>query len=70
MGSRTSSQDDTAEWPTWAAAIAAEVREGVNEPGAAGSVHSKNLPLKIFFEDRKLPLLLLHFALSIHTASD
>lgn len=70
MGSRTSSQKDTAAWPTRAAAIAALVTEGGNEQAAAGPVDSKNLPPRMISEDNKLPFLLRHFPLSIHTAHD
>ena len=54
MGSRTSSQNDAADWSSWAAATAAPVREGEKERAIPGPVDPKKLLLKALSEDKRL----------------
>ena len=73
LGSRTSSQKDTGDCPLPPAPKAVVMplwSERENEQAAAGTADSKNLPLKMFSEDNKLPLLLPHIPLIVHIASD
>ena len=68
LSSWTSSQNDTADWSTRAAAAAAQAREEENEGAATGPLDSKD---QDFSQDSKLPLLLtMHSPHSLHTANN